>query len=245
MRADRGRSRRAPSDAISSVPWLRWSIVSLSFSDSLLGALGRLALGARRDRPPRRATAASGSRASSDEQWQEHLQALTGDALQASSSSLLELAESRLRPISETLDRFEPQATALEERRLLEVVGDPAAAADGRREGQERLRRETGNLVTALRAPHVRGRWGEMQLKRVVELAGMLDHCDFVEQASERDDDGRLLRPDLVVKLAGRQERRRRRQDAARRLPRRARRPTTTRRGARTSSGTPASCAST
>ena len=80
---------------------------------------------------------------------------------------------------------------------------DRRAASRFVAEGQEKLRTETGSLVTALRAPHVRGRWGELQLKRVVELAGMLDHCDFLLQESERDDEGHLLRPDMVVKLAG------------------------------------------
>jgi DNA recombination protein RmuC len=130
-----------------------------------------------------------------DDRWEEHLKALTADALDASSSSLMTLAESKLQPIRQTLERFENQARQLEEKRIAEVGAIPQLV--------DSLRRETGNLVTALRAPHVRGRWGELQLKRVVELAGMVPHCDFVEQASERDDEGRLLRPDLVVRLAG------------------------------------------
>src|SRR4051794_25545025 len=135
-------------------------------------------------------------------QWEDRLKAATGDALTKSQSSLLELAEAKLAPIKETLNRFEEQAKQLEERRLRAVsaVGEQLRAVA---EGQEKLRSETGSLVTALRAPHVRGRWGEVQLKRVVELAGMVDYCDFRTQESGRDDDGRLLRPDLIVKLPG------------------------------------------
>lgn len=137
-----------------------------------------------------------------DEEWAQRIGAVTGDALTRSQRSLLDLADTRLRPIRETLDKFEREAKALEDRRLREL----SAVGQQLREvvaGQERLRDETGNLVTALRAPHVRGSWGEMQLRRVVELAGMLDHCDFQLQDTTRDDDGRLLRPDLVVRLPG------------------------------------------
>ncbi|HEX6762662.1 MAG TPA: DNA recombination protein RmuC [Gaiellaceae bacterium] len=135
-------------------------------------------------------------------QWEERFKAAAGDALSRSQTSLLQATEARLAPIKETLQRFESQARELEQQRLRAVssVGEQLRIVS---EGQERLRAETGNLVTALRAPHVRGSWGEVQLKRVVELAGMVDYCDFRTQESERDDEGRLLRPDLVVKLPG------------------------------------------
>jgi DNA recombination protein RmuC len=136
------------------------------------------------------------------EEWEAHLRSLTSEALEKSSTSLLERADERFRPIRETLDRFDEEAKKLEEKRVRTVVeiGEELKRVA---EGQDRLRSETGNLVTALRRPDVRGRWGEMQLQRVVELAGMVEFCDFHTQESERNDEGRLLRPDLVVRLPG------------------------------------------
>lgn len=134
--------------------------------------------------------------------WEERLKAATGDVLLKSQSSLLELTEAKLAPIKETLTKFEAQTRQIEERRAREVtqIGERLREVVA---GQEKLRTETGSLVTALRAPNVRGQWGELQLKRVVELAGMLDYCDFETQSSTRDDEGSLLRPDMVVKLPG------------------------------------------
>src|SRR5207237_10738956 len=93
--------------------------------------------------------------------------------------------------------------------RLERLDGDRAAGASalqaqlrGMVEAQDRLRGETGALVAALRKPQARGRWGEMQLRNVVEMAGMVAYCDFAEQVTVHDDD-RTLRPDLIVNMPG------------------------------------------
>jgi DNA recombination protein RmuC len=104
-------------------------------------------------------------------------------------------------PLHETLRRYEDQVSMLEKDRVdayatlrteLQSVADVSTA----------LRTETSQLVAALRAPQVRGRWGEHQLRRIVEAAGMLEHCDFAEQVTSETDNG-VVRPDLVVSLYG------------------------------------------
>lgn len=145
-------------------------------------------------------------RRSSSERLATALKSLSADALRENNASFLALAETKLagyvNPLRESLEKVDGQVRILEQARQ-SAYGALRQELTTLREGQERLRTETGNLVTALRAPHVRGRWGEMQLRRVVELAGMLAHCDFEEQRSVRDADGGLLRPDLVVRMPG------------------------------------------
>ncbi len=104
-------------------------------------------------------------------------------------------------PLREALTKVESHLRELEGARvhayasLTEQVGFARAAS-------EALGAQTASLVTALRAPQARGRWGETQLRRVVEMAGMVEHCDFVEQVTAVTDDG-TIRPDLVVRLGG------------------------------------------
>jgi DNA recombination protein RmuC len=137
---------------------------------------------------------------------EERFRALSAEALRENNNAFLQLAESKLQgyvaPLKESLEKVDGHVRTLEQARQ-HAFGALKQELSALRDGQERLRGETGNLVAALRTPHVRGRWGEMQLKRVVEVAGLLEHCDFVAQTSVRDSDGGLLRPDLIVKLPG------------------------------------------
>jgi DNA recombination protein RmuC len=148
----------------------------------------------------------------SREELEQRFKALSAEALDASNRSFLELAKGQLEqrekavehlvsPIRESLEKFDNQIRELEKTRT-HAYGTLTEQVRALADGQNQLRMETGNLVTALRSPVVRGRWGEIQLRRVVEMAGMLAHCDFVEQ-SVTSNDGRLLRPDLIVKLPG------------------------------------------
>jgi DNA recombination protein RmuC len=151
-------------------------------------------------------------------------QALSAEALKNNNQAFLELARNTLdkyqqgargelemrqkaidhlvQPLQKSLQEVNEQIKALEKERagayasLSEQIKSMATA-------QGQLQYETAALVKALRTPAVRGRWGEIQLRRVVEVAGMLPYCDFVEQASVNTDGQRLMRPDMIVKLPG------------------------------------------
>ena len=157
------------------------------------------------------------------EKLQNAFKAMASDALKDNNLSFLQLAKSSLErfqseakgdldnrqravadlvaPVHDSLKKVDAQIQQMEKERghayieLREQVQNLIA-------GNDRLQSETGNLVRALRTPNVRGRWGEIQLRRVVEIAGMLSYCDFTEQETFAGDNGRL-RPDLIVRLPG------------------------------------------
>jgi DNA recombination protein RmuC len=109
-----------------------------------------------------------------------------------------------VQPIQEVLSKAAQQIAEIEKARL-ESFGSIRTQLASMTAGQQELQQETRNLVSALRRPQVRGQWGELTLRRVVELAGMVEYCDFIEQATVSSEDGRL-RPDMIVRLPERGE---------------------------------------
>jgi DNA recombination protein RmuC len=107
-------------------------------------------------------------------------------------------------PLQEALNRYDEHIQAMERSRE-KAYGGLSAQVQSLIQTQDILQKETGKLVNALRVPHIRGRWGEITLRRVAELSGMQNHCDFYEQASARSEEG-LLRPDMVVHLPGQRQ---------------------------------------
>ncbi len=161
----------------------------------------------------------------------DSFQALSAQALSRNNEAFIQLAEARLAkvtaaisaksdgdatqrqqaieallgPITQSLHRLDGQLRTVEKEREAAYAGLREQVGAMHRTS-EQLQSETRQLVTALRAPQVRGRWGELQLERIVELAGMVEHCDFSRQFTATDasgDDDALVRPDLVVHLAG------------------------------------------
>jgi DNA recombination protein RmuC len=157
------------------------------------------------------------------EKLSNEFKALSSEALQNNNAAFLNLAKATLekfqegarndldkrqiaihqlvKPVHETLQKFDVKMGEIEKSRI-EAYGGLTQQVRGLAEAQVTLQREASNLVKALGSPRVRGRWGELQLRRVIELAGMLEHCDFIEQAHVATDEG-ALRPDVVVQLPG------------------------------------------
>jgi DNA recombination protein RmuC len=157
------------------------------------------------------------------EELRNAFKAMAADALKSNNSSFLVIAEETLKrfqsqargdldarqkavadmvsPVRDSLNKVDAQIQQMEVARG-DAYGELRAQVQSLITTQKELQSETGNLVRALRTPNVRGRWGEIQLRRVVEIAGMLPYCDFTEQQSVTTESGRL-RPDLVVNLPG------------------------------------------
>lgn len=156
-------------------------------------------------------------------QWEDKFKTISSEALSLTNKSFLTLANATLEKFQEVAqndlshrqqaisDLVKPVTASLHtvDQKIIELEKSRMSAYAVLKHqvnellvSQNQLKSETSNLVNALRAPSVRGRWGEMQLRRVVEMAGMLNYCDFEEQVSSSENDGRM-RPDLIINLPG------------------------------------------
>ncbi|MGE5839361.1 MAG: DNA recombination protein RmuC [Deltaproteobacteria bacterium] len=164
--------------------------------------------------------------AQAQEKLTDAFKALAGDALSSSNEQFLNLAKGAfekilaeakgdlgkkqeaisglVNPLSESLKQFEEHVRQLEKSRQAAYTSVEEQLKT-LFSTQQQLQKETRNLVTALRTPHIRGRWGEITLRKVVELAGMSEHCDFTEQVSAATEEGRV-QPDLIVHLPSERE---------------------------------------
>jgi len=201
--------------------WLTWALVSAVVVLVCLCAwllIQRARLITERDHAAQRAEDLQ----QDEQRVRERFQALAGEALKSNSEQFIQLArqslqadkerakgeleqrkaaiENLVKPISEKLEKTDQTLQRIEKERS-ESFGQLSQQARHIAEANESLRAETGKLVQALRKPQVRGQYGEIQLRRVLELSGMRDYCDFDEQSQTRDNEGWPLRPDVVVHL--------------------------------------------
>jgi len=138
--------------------------------------------------------------ADAEQRLSNAFKAISADALSQNNHAFLDLAAAALvTPVRTSLEQVDQKLQELERART-GAYSELREQVRSLVESQSQLRTETGKLVTALRTPSVRGRWGEIQLRRVVEMAGMVEYCDFLTQVTVETEDGRM-RPDLLVKL--------------------------------------------
>ena len=131
----------------------------------------------------------------------ESFTALSAEVLRQNSEQFAKQTAEKVQPLNEALKRYEQEIRQIEKSRQESYAG-LTKQLEQMGATQAQLSQNTGSLVHALRTPHVKGRWGELQLRRVVEVAGLSSHCDYIEQFSTDAEEGRL-RPDLLVKLPG------------------------------------------
>lgn len=194
----------------------------LGFGVAYLGTRGRVGvLEAELEAEKRRSEERAAAYEENRRQMADSFSALAGQALRHNSEEFLRLAKEHLkgvqvqanadltqkekaieglvRPIRETLEKTEAQIRAMEQARE-KAFGSLSQHLQLMAESQQRLQSETHNLVRALSRPTVRGQWGEMTLRRLAELAGMVEHCDFQEQTHRATEDG-AMRPDMIVRM--------------------------------------------